>query len=38
MQSGEKLTIDGVELEFQLTPGTEAPSEMNTWLPQYKAL
>lgn len=37
-QSGEKLTIDGVELEFQLTPGTEAPSEMNTWLPQYKAL
>lgn len=24
-QSGEKLTIDGVELEFQLTPGTEAP-------------
>ena len=37
-QSGEKLTIDGVELEFQLTPGTEAPAEMNTWLPQYKAL
>lgn len=36
--SGEKLTIDGVELEFQLTPGTEAPAEMNTWLPQYKAL
>ena len=22
-QSGEKLTIDGVELEFQLTPGTD---------------
>ena len=37
-QSGEKLTIDGVDLEFQLTPGTEAPAEMNTWLPQYKAL
>ena len=37
-QSGEKLTIDGVELEFQLTPGTEAPAEMNTWLPQHKAL
>ena len=32
------MTIDGVELEFQLTPGTEAPAEMNTWLPQYKAL
>lgn len=27
-----------MELEFQLTPGTEAPAEMNTWLPQYKAL
>ena len=32
------LTIDGVALEFQLTPGTEAPAEMNTWLPQFKAL
>ena len=37
-ESGERLTIDGVELEFQLTPGTEAPAEMNTWLPQHKAL
>lgn len=37
-ESGEKLTIDGVEMEFQLTPGTEAPAEMNTWLPQFKAL
>ena len=25
-------------MEFQLTPGTEAPAEMNTWLPQFKAL
>ena len=33
-ETGEKLIIDGVELEFQLTPGTEAPAEMNTWLPQ----
>ncbi len=37
-QSGERLSIDGVEFEFQLTPGTEAPAEMNTWLPQFKAL
>ena len=37
-ETGETLTIDGVELEFQLTPGTEAPAEMNTWLPQHKAL
>ena len=36
--TGETLVIDGVELEFQLTPGTEAPAEMNTWLPQFKAL
>ncbi len=36
--TGETLMIDGVELEFQMTPGTEAPAEMNTWLPQYNAL
>ncbi len=37
-KTGQKLTIDGVEMEFQLTPGTEAPAEMNTWFPQKKAL
>ena len=37
-QTGETLTIDGVELEFQITPGSEAPAEMNTWIPKYKAL
>jgi alkyl sulfatase BDS1-like metallo-beta-lactamase superfamily hydrolase len=31
------VTIDGVQMEFQNTPGTEAPSEMNTWFPQFKA-
>ena len=36
--TGTRLTIDGVEMEFQLTPGTEAPTEMNTWIPKYKAL
>lgn len=36
--TGEKLTIDGIEMEFQITPGSEAPSEMNTWFPQFKAL
>ena len=36
--TGENLVIDGVELEFQMTPGTEAPAEMNTWLPKFKAL
>ncbi|MFJ4348661.1 alkyl/aryl-sulfatase [Pseudomonas sp. NPDC089401] len=34
----EKLTIDGVDIEFQLTPGTEAAAEMNLWLPRFKAL
>lgn len=33
----EKMTVDGVEMEFQNTPGTEAPAEMNTYFPQYKA-
>lgn len=37
-ETGTIITIDGVEMEFQMTPGTEAPAEMNTWLPQYKAL
>lgn len=33
----ETLTVDGVIMEFQSTPGTEAPAEMNTWFPQLKA-
>lgn len=33
-----RTTVDGVDLEFQLTPGTESPSEMNTYLPEYKTL
>jgi len=33
-----ETTIDGVDMVFQLTPGTESPAEMNTYLPQYKAL
>ena len=33
-----KLTIDGLEIEFQLTPGTEAPAEMNAYFPKYCAL
>ncbi|MFV3324999.1 alkyl/aryl-sulfatase [Pseudomonas sp. NY15372] len=34
----EHLTLDGVEVEFQLTPGTEAPAEMNLYFPRFKAL
>lgn len=33
----EEVTIDGVTMVFQNTPGTEAPAEMNTWFPQFKA-
>ena len=33
----EELTIDGVTMVFQNTPDTEAPAEMNTYFPQFKA-
>ncbi|MGV0813599.1 alkyl sulfatase dimerization domain-containing protein [Mycolicibacterium boenickei] len=36
--SGTKMSIDGVDMEFQMTPGTEAPTEMNTFFPQFKAM
>jgi len=36
--TGETRQVDGVEIEFQMTPGTEAPAEMVFWLPQHKAL
>ncbi len=36
--TGETYTIDGVTMEFQMTPGTEAPAEMNIWFPEMKAL
>lgn len=37
-RTGEKLVIDGIEIIFQVTPGTEAPAEMNFFFPQFKAL
>jgi len=37
-KTGETLTIDGVKFVFQLTPETEAPAEMNFFLPQFGAL
>jgi alkyl sulfatase BDS1-like metallo-beta-lactamase superfamily hydrolase len=36
--TGESHTIDGVEFEFQMAPGTEAPAEMHFYLPRYRAL
>lgn len=32
----EEHTIDGVNIVFQNTPGTEAPAEMNAWFPDRK--
>ncbi|UNI18511.1 hypothetical protein JDV02_004776 [Purpureocillium takamizusanense] len=32
------LAIKGLDVVCQLTPGTEAPAEVNFWFPQYNAL
>lgn len=34
----EEFDVDGVKMVFQNTPNTEAPREMNTYLPELKAL
>ncbi|WP_071287522.1 alkyl/aryl-sulfatase [Mycolicibacterium llatzerense] len=36
--TGETHTIDGVEIEFQMAPGTEAPAEMHFYFPKFRAL
>jgi alkyl sulfatase BDS1-like metallo-beta-lactamase superfamily hydrolase len=36
--TGETHTIDGIEIEFQMAPGTEAPAEMHFYFPQFHAL
>ena len=37
-QPSEKRTVDGVDIEFHLVPGSEAPSEMIMYFPQFKLL
>jgi alkyl sulfatase BDS1-like metallo-beta-lactamase superfamily hydrolase len=37
-ETGETRTVDGVEIEFQMAPGTEAPAEMHFYFPRYRAL
>jgi alkyl sulfatase BDS1-like metallo-beta-lactamase superfamily hydrolase len=37
-RTGELYDVDGLKIEFQLTPGTEAPAEMNFYLPDLRAL
>ncbi|MGF0318112.1 alkyl/aryl-sulfatase [Nocardia fluminea] len=36
--TGQTVTVDGVNIEFQMTLGTEAPSEMNFYFPDRRAL
>ncbi|MBT8471302.1 MAG: MBL fold metallo-hydrolase [Marinicaulis sp.] len=37
-ETGQRLTIDGVEFIFINAPDTEAPAEFMFYIPQYKAL
>ncbi|EII7932995.1 MBL fold metallo-hydrolase [Salmonella enterica] len=37
-KTGEKMTIDGLEFEFLMVPGSEAPAEMHFYIPALKAL
>ena len=37
-KTGTEITVDGVKMVFQMTPGTEAPSEMNTFFPQFRGM
>ncbi|MEJ2865385.1 alkyl/aryl-sulfatase [Actinomycetospora flava] len=36
--TGQEETLDGVRIVFQVTPGTEAPAEMNFHFPDRRAL
>jgi alkyl sulfatase BDS1-like metallo-beta-lactamase superfamily hydrolase len=36
--TGQAEVVDGVRIVFQLTPGTEAPAEMNFYFPDKRAL
>ena len=39
VESGlHEIEVDGIKMIFQNTPNTEAPSEMNTYIPEMKAL
>ncbi|WP_047047246.1 alkyl/aryl-sulfatase [Vibrio mexicanus] len=37
-KTGDERTIDGVRMVFQYTPGSEAPTEINTYFPDKKAV
>lgn len=38
IEKNKMVVMDGITVEFQLTPGTEAPSEMNNYFADYRAL
>jgi alkyl sulfatase BDS1-like metallo-beta-lactamase superfamily hydrolase len=38
VETGQEETVDGVRMAFQLTPGTEAPAEMNVHFPDARVL
>ncbi|MFI5003909.1 MAG: alkyl/aryl-sulfatase [Solirubrobacterales bacterium] len=37
-RTGHEETIDGIRMVFQMTPGSEAPAEMNFLFPDHRAL
>ncbi|HVT24154.1 MAG TPA: alkyl sulfatase dimerization domain-containing protein, partial [Rhizomicrobium sp.] len=37
-KTGQEIVVGDVTMVFQLTPGTEAPAEMNFYLPQFRAV
>ncbi len=36
--TGQEVTLDGLRIRFQLTPGTECPAEMNFLFPDHRVL
>lgn len=36
--TGQVEVVDGLRIEFQMAPGTEAPAEMHFYFPKYRAL
>ncbi len=37
-ETGQEMTLDGIRIEFQLTPDTEAPAEMHFFFPDHGVL
>ncbi len=38
VQTGQEEEVDGIRMIFQMTPGSEAPAEMNFLFPEHRAL